>query len=163
MGKKINPFTYLHSDIQFDELLPYLSSSLFVSPSLLKVVRVCVCVCVCVCEYFSFVFAPLIKAFFLSNKQAFETYIYIYIYIYIYASRKMMTTEFMPEHTPNSLRVQTVIYTKQNYSKGFESFNFLHFALYRICKVNKYIRVYRFWLLLCAKHLKGVRGNRSNL
>jgi hypothetical protein len=98
MEKKINLFNYLHSDIQFDELLVHLPSSLFFSPSPLKVVRVCVFVC----EYFSFVFAPLIKVFFLSNKQAFETY--------IYASRKMMTTELMPEHTPNSLRVQTVIY-----------------------------------------------------
>jgi hypothetical protein len=46
MEKKINPFNYLHSDIQFDELLPNLLCSLFVSPSLLKVALVCVCVCV---------------------------------------------------------------------------------------------------------------------
>ena len=108
-----------------------------------------------VCEYFSFVFAPLIKVLSLSNQQASETY--------IYASRKMMKTEFMPEHTPDSLRVQTVIYTKQNYSKGFEFFNFLHFVFYRIWKANKYIRAYRSWLLLYAKHLKDVRGNRNNL
>jgi len=55
----------------------------------------------------------------------------------------MVTSEFMPEHTPDSLRVQTVIYTKQNYSKGFEFFNLPYFVLYRIWKVNKYIRAYR--------------------
>lgn len=80
---------------------------------------------VCVCEYFSFVFAPLIKVLFVSNKQAFETY--------IYASRKMMTTEFMPEHTPDSLRFQTVIYIKQNYSKPLSPLIFftLHFIEFR--------------------------------
>ena len=54
MEKKINPFNYLHSDIQFDELLPHLLRSLFVSPSLLKVALVCVCVCVCVCVWIFF-------------------------------------------------------------------------------------------------------------
>jgi hypothetical protein len=52
----------------------------------------------------------------------------------------MTGTEFMREHTPDTLRAQTITYTKQNYSKGFEPFNFLHVTLYRILKVNKYIQ-----------------------
>jgi hypothetical protein len=55
----------------------------------------------------------------------------------IYASRKTMmmmmtmtmTTEFMPEHTPDSLTAKTDIHTKQNYSKGFESLNLLGITL----------------------------------
>ena len=143
MEKKINPFNYLHSDIQFGELLPHLLSSLFVSPSFLKVARVCVCVCVCVNIF------PLYSLH-LSKSCSYQTSKRLK---HIYGSRKMMTTEFMPEHTPVSLRVQTDIYTEQNYSKGFESFNFLQVTLYRIWKVNKCVQhTYRTWFL-CMRRI----------
>jgi hypothetical protein len=79
MEKKIQSFNYLHSDVQFVELLPHLLNSLFFSPSLLKFVRVCVFIFACVWIFFLCVRSTY-QSLVLPNKQTFETYIYIYIY-----------------------------------------------------------------------------------
>ena len=138
--------------MNFSPIYSVLCSSLHLSLRLPLFVFVFVFVCVCVNIFPS-------CSLHLSKSCSYQTSKRLK---HIYASRKMMMTEFMPEHTPDSLRFQTVIYTKQNYSKGFEIFNFLHFALYRISKANKYVRAYRTWLLLYAKHFRDVRGNRSS-
>ena len=62
--------------MNFSPIYSVLCSSLHLSLSL--------SVFVCVCEYFSFVFAPLIKVLFLSNMQAFEkknTHTHTHIYV----------------------------------------------------------------------------------
>ena len=146
--------------MNFSPVYPFLCSfrRLSLRLSVFVFVFVSVFVFVFVCEYFSFVFAPLIKALLLSNKQASETYIYIYMLQGRWWRHNLCQNthqtpwESKPLYTPSEI-----------IQKGFEFFNFLHFELHRIWKVNKYIRAYRTWLLLYAKHLKDVRGNRSNL
>ena len=132
MEKKINPFNYLHSDLQFGEILPHLLSSFprVLSLSLLKLV--CVCVCVCVWRFF-----PCVRSTYQSLGPVKQASVWNK---YMLQGRWWWRQNLCQNTHQNHWEPKPLYTPSKIIQKAFESFNFLHVTLYRILKVNKYIQ-----------------------